>query len=37
VHYKGSAPSIDIASYDEGVQVDLVLVADNGNYVLKRK
>jgi hypothetical protein len=37
VRYKGQAPSIEVASYDEGVQVDLVLEAKGGSYVLRRK
>jgi hypothetical protein len=37
VRHKGQSPTLEFASYDEGVQVDLVLVADNGTYALKRK
>ena len=37
VRYKNQAPSIEVASYDEGVQVDLVLEAKGGAYALKRK
>jgi hypothetical protein len=37
VHHKGQAPAIEVASYDTGVQVDLVLVAANGTYALRRK
>jgi hypothetical protein len=37
VHHKGQAATIEVASYAEGVQVDLVLELQNGKYVLKRK
>jgi hypothetical protein len=37
VRHKGQAPALEVASYDAGVQVDLVLVAENGTYALKRK
>jgi hypothetical protein len=37
VRHKGQSPTLEFASYDEGVQVDLVLVAENGTYALKRK
>lgn len=37
VRYKNQAPAIEVASYDEGVQVDLVLEAKGGNYSLRRK
>jgi hypothetical protein len=37
VHHKGEAPALEVASYDEGVQVDLVLVSANGKYALRRK
>jgi len=35
--YKGQSPSIEVASYDEGVQVDLVLEAKDGQYAARRK
>ena len=37
VAYKQQAPSIEVASYDDGVQVDLVLEIKDGKYVLRRK
>jgi hypothetical protein len=37
VRYKGESPSVEIASYDEGVQVDLVLERKDGKYVVRRK
>ncbi|MGH9870285.1 MAG: hypothetical protein ACREAA_19280 [Candidatus Polarisedimenticolia bacterium] len=37
VRYKNQAPSIEVASYDEGVQVDLVLEAKGDTVSLKRK
>ena len=37
VRHKGQAPTLDVASYDEGVQVDLVLELRDGRYALKRK
>jgi hypothetical protein len=37
VKHKNQAPSIEVASYDEGVQVDLVLEQKDGSYALKRK
>jgi hypothetical protein len=37
VMYKGQSPSIDVASYDEGVQVDLIVETKGGATTLKRK
>jgi hypothetical protein len=37
VRYKNQSPAIEVASYDEGVQVDLVLELKDGAYALKRK
>ena len=37
VRYKSQSPSVEVASYDEGVQVDLVLESKGGSYVLRRK
>jgi hypothetical protein len=37
VLYKDQAPSLDVASYDEGVQVDLVIEMKDGKYTLRRK
>jgi hypothetical protein len=37
VRHKDQAPTLEVASYDEGVQVDLVLDLQDGKYVLKRK
>ena len=37
VKYKNQSPAIDVASYDEGVQVDLVLELKSGSYTLRRK
>ena len=37
VKYQSKSASIDVASYDEGVQVDLVLEAKDGAVSLKRK
>ncbi|HEU5182284.1 MAG TPA: hypothetical protein VFW45_15975 [Candidatus Polarisedimenticolia bacterium] len=37
VRYKNQSPGIDVASYDEGVQVDLVLESKGGNYTVRRK
>ena len=37
VKYQNQSPSIEVASYDEGVQVDLVLEAKDGAVSLKRK
>jgi hypothetical protein len=37
VHWKDQAPALEVASYDEGVQVDLVLVLADGKYALRRK
>jgi hypothetical protein len=37
VRHKGQSPSLEVASYDEGVQVDLVLEAKDGGYTLRRK
>jgi len=37
VRFRNQAPSIEVASYDEGVQVDLVLEAKDGGLSLKRK
>jgi len=37
VKYKNQSPAIDVASYDEGVQVDLVLEVKDGSYALRRK
>jgi len=35
--YRGQSPSLEVASYDEGVQVDLVLEAKDGKYAARRK
>jgi hypothetical protein len=35
--YKGQSPAIEVASYDQGVQVDLVLEAKDGKYSARRK
>jgi len=37
VLYKDQAPSLEVASYDEGVQVDLVIEIKDGKYTLRRK
>jgi len=37
VLYKDQAPSLEVASYDEGVQVDLVIEMKDGKYTLRRK
>ena len=37
VHHKGASPTIEVASYDEGVQVDLVLEQKGGSYSVRRK
>jgi hypothetical protein len=37
VRYKNQSPALDVASYDEGVQVDLVLESKDGSYTLRRK
>ncbi|HEV8336573.1 MAG TPA: hypothetical protein VGR67_09170 [Candidatus Polarisedimenticolia bacterium] len=37
VRYKSQSPALDVASYDEGVQVDLVLESKDGSYTLRRK
>lgn len=37
VKHKSQAPTIEVASYDEGVQIDLVLEQKGGNYALRRK
>ena len=37
VRYKDQTPSVDVASYDDGVQVDLVLESKDGKYTLRRK
>jgi hypothetical protein len=37
VRHKGQAATLEVASYAEGVQVDLVLTLQNGKYALKRK
>jgi hypothetical protein len=37
VRFKNQSPALDVASYDEGVQVDLVLEAKGGAYTLRRK
>ncbi len=37
VRYKNQSPAIEVASYDEGVQVDLILEAKGANYSLRRK
>ena len=37
VRYKNQSPSIEVASYDEGVQVDLVLELKGKAYTLRRK
>ena len=35
--YKGQSPALEVASYDQGVQVDLVLEAKDGKYGARRK
>ena len=35
--YKGQSPALEVASYDQGVQVDLVLEAKDGKYTARRK
>jgi len=35
--YKGQSPSIEVASYDEGAQVDLVLEVKDSKYSVRRK
>jgi hypothetical protein len=37
LQYKSQTPSLEIASYEEGVQVDLVLEMKDGKYVARRK
>jgi hypothetical protein len=37
VQYKGQVLDVEVASYDEGVQVDLVLEQKDGKYVMRRK
>ena len=37
VQHKGQAAAVEVASYDEGVQVDLVIEAKDGKYTLRRK
>ena len=37
VHHKNATPTIDVASYDEGVQIDLVLEQKGGSYTVRRK
>jgi hypothetical protein len=37
VRHKSQTPTIEVASYDEGVQIDLVLEQKEGSYTLKRK
>src|SRR5262245_43048555 len=37
VLYQGQSPSIEINSYDNSVQYDLILEKQGGNYTLKRK
>ena len=37
VRYKNQSAAIDVASYDEGVQVDLVLELKGKSYTLRRK
>ncbi|MBP7149373.1 MAG: hypothetical protein KBD01_17720 [Acidobacteria bacterium] len=37
VAYKDQKPSIQVVSYDEGAQVDLVLELAAGKYTLRRK
>jgi len=37
VLYKDQAPALEVASYDEGVQVDLVIEIKDGKYTLRRK
>ena len=37
VRYKNQSPSVEVASYDEGVQVDLILENKGGSYALRRK
>jgi hypothetical protein len=37
VKYKQQAPTLEVASYEDGVQVDLVLEHKDGKWVLRRK
>jgi hypothetical protein len=37
VRYKNQSPAIEVASYDEGVQLDLTLELKDGSYTLRRK
>ena len=37
VRYKNQSPAIEVASYDEGVQLDLILQLKDGSYTLRRK
>jgi len=37
VKYKNQSPAIEVASYDEGVQLDLTLELRDGSYALRRK
>lgn len=37
VRHKSQTAAIEVASYDEGVQIDLVLEQKDGSYSLKRK
>jgi len=37
VFYQGQTPSIEINSYDNSVQYDLILEKQGANYTLKRK
>ncbi|HKY33474.1 MAG TPA: carboxypeptidase-like regulatory domain-containing protein [Candidatus Polarisedimenticolia bacterium] len=37
VQHKGQSPSLEVASYDEGVQIDLVLELKGGAYTVRRK
>ena len=36
VRHKGQSASLEVASYDEGVQVDLVLELKDGKYAVRR-
>ena len=37
VRHKNATPTIEVASSDEGVQIDLVLEQKGGSYTLRRK
>jgi hypothetical protein len=37
VEYNGEKPKVDITSYPSAIRYDLILVKENGVYILKRK